>query len=1130
MMAVYDYKGFRVLAQSKTPHADKYVLGWDQSLKGYISEFAELHSMMLPAAETLNLKLHRIGLGELAVQTFLNAGAQAFKAKTETMLGRKKLRCYIANLKDLYPTDLSKGSVYNPDDIHTEVHVDSPFKLRPELIRRNQTPVAADIGLGPEKPRYPLMYTHDNSDTNLFEVRRVTRNLLKLVTVDTTDKMTKLLGTMPKDKKSETMAAKCAAVCAGMQAEGMNMRLLGHLRRSLSPDAVEDLQIELREVLLNEMVARVLKVSFHKVLREANGFREGGVHDAEQMRRRFAGQTDRDEDLPDMGDEGRREPSNEACRQAIMRFLNVALSFPYIPPVPLPIRHKLLEAGMESHKVEEVMSLSHMIAEMRSYNRREHPEGMDAAIDSLKKELLVVVKAGIPGVESMLAKMAEKKTNQERERLQRELRREEMEKQMASVILEEPLPMDPFSVYWRETIRGLVMRKYGKGALSKDEMKQDWSLLDHIDAKAVLIRVQTMTGVKLSDEGMKRLDYMTEKPKHPGAVVRWVDTDVISLGPRTKDMGLALQSKGWALIYKARLMVSGPARSNVLVQAQECFHTILKEAPNDWIACYDYGCSVYEQAWAGPMAERYDKLRTAYKHFRHSHQISPTFEPSMLRMGDCIYSMTVMRQDTAIEEDYVNLCVAASEKLDASHDYAARCGVWADQVFAAAKVTGGYRSQRLYTLSGVTYNEWIGLGASDEAAGLAWIIKHHSELAMEPADIGVMVQLVRDSAKDGNHGLDRMQFSNSYITDACLKLTSNKVTQGKLKIIDCSNLSNISAEVVSGVLEDHGEWVEYLQLTTSSKISVMEAIKCVGLTYAQGYGHLRTLKLEGLNGLKDDMLSSLAPRIPTVLTELSLAHNVLMTGAGLCDVARTAHGITRLDLTGCERLTDKSMLIVTQNCRHLEHVNCAKCTNLTDSPFLEIAYRVRRTFHELEGTPSQSFMNHDDPLLHLIDLVLKTNGKTKQRSQALDADDEEDFQFDEGVGVSDDPEAMRVFEEQQRRKAIIKSMKEGEDDAELQMAIEASGEAIERSGLFKPPGRKGKTGSPSRGNASPTNAAGQSSLAGMDAATLAIKLGLEEPAAREKRIRAEEKKADERRAEQVMPHRIVHRCYRVSIL
>ena len=422
-MSMYDYKGFRVLAMGKMPRIDKYVLGWDHSLKGYISDYAELHQQMMPAAETLNLKMHKLGLGELAVETFLSASTQGFTKKHVTPTGRRKLRTYITNLKDLYPTDLTKGGLYNPDEIHSEVHADSPFKLRPELIRKNHSRICADIGLAPEKPRHYLMYEHENQDQNLVEVRKICRNMMKLVTVDTMDKICKLLSTMPKDDNSETVASKCRAVCAEMQAEGMNMRLLGHMRRGISPDAAEDMQVQLRHILLHEMVARILKVSFHKVLREANGFRESETPLTEQLKNRVKGvDIDRDEDLPDMGRVGPKDPSNEACRVAICKFLNAALSRPYTPPVVPPIRNTLIEGGMDTNKVEEVLSLTRMIQEMKAYNRIHHPSGTDAALAELKKELITVVKVAIPGMTGVLENMAKRKAEEEAMRLQRELR------------------------------------------------------------------------------------------------------------------------------------------------------------------------------------------------------------------------------------------------------------------------------------------------------------------------------------------------------------------------------------------------------------------------------------------------------------------------------------------------------------------------------------------------------------------------------------------------------------------------------------------------------------------------------------------------------------------------------------
>lgn len=122
LMCVFDYKGFRVLAYAKLPQMDKMVLGWDRTLKGYISEMADLHQRLQASSITLNLKLHHIGVGELSVQSFLNASAVAFLPVDKSNSSRsKKQRVYVTNLKHLFPTDLTRGGMYNPEDFNPDV-------------------------------------------------------------------------------------------------------------------------------------------------------------------------------------------------------------------------------------------------------------------------------------------------------------------------------------------------------------------------------------------------------------------------------------------------------------------------------------------------------------------------------------------------------------------------------------------------------------------------------------------------------------------------------------------------------------------------------------------------------------------------------------------------------------------------------------------------------------------------------------------------------------------------------------------------------------------------------------------------------------------------------------------------
>jgi hypothetical protein len=64
---------------------------------------------------------------------------------------------------------------------------------------------------------------------------------------------------------------------------------------------------------------------------------------------------------------------------------------------------------------------------------------------------------------------------------------------VADVLLKEALPEDPFSVYWRETMRALLRRKYGDHALSSSEMGREWSVIEKIDLPAVVLRLEQVS-------------------------------------------------------------------------------------------------------------------------------------------------------------------------------------------------------------------------------------------------------------------------------------------------------------------------------------------------------------------------------------------------------------------------------------------------------------------------------------------------------------------------------------------------------------------------------------------------------------------------------------------------------------
>lgn len=91
------------------------------------------------------------------------------------------------------------------------------------------------------------------------------------------------------------------------------------------------------------MVARVLKTSVYKILREANGFRgeQGaflGAVKAQLMgddRSREVRESDAIPSVEDTKSKNRRSkkmPSNEACRTALANFFSVIFARQYLPP------------------------------------------------------------------------------------------------------------------------------------------------------------------------------------------------------------------------------------------------------------------------------------------------------------------------------------------------------------------------------------------------------------------------------------------------------------------------------------------------------------------------------------------------------------------------------------------------------------------------------------------------------------------------------------------------------------------------------------------------------------------------------------------------------------------------------
>ena len=792
--------------------------------------------------------------------------------------------------------------------------------------------------------------------------------------------------------------------------------------------------------------------------------------------------------------------------------------------------------------------MANMIKELRKKNKQNFPGAMDQALAALNKELVMLMQAS--GGAWLVTKIKEKLKKDEDEnhvaevllqevmvamlcvfwrewfqgsweslgvscrqggregrifcksiRVHARVGREHMPTHLKDCLSTQKLPEDPFNVYWRETMRVLIRRKFGEHALSAAEMRREWSVIDHVDLSTILNRLQDLTGIKFHQSAHDKAKLIDYAPADASSAVRFSEGDFEVLGPSVKENGLALAGRGWNLMYRARALAIGKPKEQLLQLAANSLADNVDCRPNDWVANYDCGCALYDLAWASPPSRRYEIMRKAYRRFRHSHKVCPTWLASMLRLGDTVYSMTLMRQDTTIEEDYVDLCVGASDMLDHSLDYSARCGVWADQVYQVATITNGYRSQRLYSLAGVTYNEWIGLGGDPEAVGMKWLLEHHRELEVEPADIAAMVNLIR-STDPHHHGkankriahktneqskaqFERIHFANRHISDACVMLVSTRAPVGAVKHLDLSNTDNITGNALVALCEEHGESLESLVLTTTPKIRLPEILQSVSLCHAEGFGQLAKLHLDDIKELGDRQLQKMAAKLPKNLTSLSLKYGLNVEDAGVIEIAKSHTHLMSLNLCGCEKLTDSSILYVAHACVELEHLDVTGCLALTDESMLQFAYRTRRYYTGRKGIPGKGPYNHDDPTLVLADLVLKNRGKKKKAE-----DEDNEWVFDADIALSEDAEAMAAFEAERARKERVNALRREIQEKEFTKTLKSARLTLEQvQEIFQ-----------TDGDDAPEPAAKI-----IDLDEIAIKMGLEEPAQRERRLRDIEK-------------------------
>lgn len=84
LMCIFDFKGFRTLAQARLPAQNKQLLGYDTVIKGYILESPELNNAMTRIGKQLNLAKGKIGARGGAVYSCFHYSTSAWTPGSAT--------------------------------------------------------------------------------------------------------------------------------------------------------------------------------------------------------------------------------------------------------------------------------------------------------------------------------------------------------------------------------------------------------------------------------------------------------------------------------------------------------------------------------------------------------------------------------------------------------------------------------------------------------------------------------------------------------------------------------------------------------------------------------------------------------------------------------------------------------------------------------------------------------------------------------------------------------------------------------------------------------------------------------------------------------------------------------------
>jgi len=227
LMALIDYRGYRVVAMSVLPISSKTIIyGSDTAGVNVYNKDENFNQLMIQASEKLNLRGHLVGFNE---QILIYGPCDI-----EGHLSDVDKNYYLCDFARVMPPQYKFKKDSHPTQLYE--------LLRPELVKSNPVPLSSDAltAMGSNDPK--------KSDYNR-DVKEACIKLLKQIIPNMSSTL---------DSCENLIAGK--DIIAKIHRAGINVRHLGLLRKGCKNN-------DSKLVLLTEMVARIMKDEIKKKMR-----------------------------------------------------------------------------------------------------------------------------------------------------------------------------------------------------------------------------------------------------------------------------------------------------------------------------------------------------------------------------------------------------------------------------------------------------------------------------------------------------------------------------------------------------------------------------------------------------------------------------------------------------------------------------------------------------------------------------------------------------------------------------------------------------------------------------------------------------------------------------------------------